>query len=87
MKPITLYTKPGCQYCIAAKTYLKEQGIEFKEIDITLDESVAQFLRDKGFRTLPVIYGCEEPLVNGGWNALKTMRKNEIIERLETQCC
>lgn len=87
MKPLTLYTKPGCQYCMAAKTFLKENDIAFIEVDITQNEDTAQFLRDKGFKTLPVIYACEEPLINGGWTALKTMRKHEIMERLETQCC
>ncbi len=87
MKPLTLYTKPGCQYCAAAKQYLNESGIDYVEIDISIHEDKADWLREKGFKTLPVIYACEEPLINGGWNTLKTMRKHEIMERLETQCC
>jgi hypothetical protein len=31
---------------------------------------------------LPVIFAGDEPLVNGGWTTLKTMRKHEIMERL-----
>jgi glutaredoxin len=82
MKILTVYTKPGCQYCVAAKTYLDENSIDYVEIDITLNEDKADWLRSQGHKSLPVIYAGDQPLVNGGWNVLKTMRKNEIIERL-----
>jgi glutaredoxin-like protein NrdH len=82
MKTLTIYTKPGCQYCAAAKQYLNEQGIAYNEVDITLNEDKADWLRNQGFRSLPVIYAGDEPLINGGWTTLKTMRKHEIMERL-----
>jgi glutaredoxin len=82
MKTLTLYTKPGCQYCTAAKQYLDQNGINYNEVDVTQHEDKIEWLRNQGFKTLPVIFAGEEPLINGGWNALKTMRKHEIIERL-----
>jgi len=82
MKTLTIYTKPGCQYCTAAKQYLDQNGINYNEVDITQHEDKIEWLREQGFKTLPVIFAGEEPLINGGWNALKTMRKHEIIERL-----
>lgn len=82
MKTLTIYTKPGCQYCAAAKQYLNENGIEYVEVDITVNEDKANWLRNQGFKSLPVIYAGDEPLINGGWTTLKTMRKHEIMERL-----
>jgi glutaredoxin len=82
MKILTIYTKPGCQYCTAAKAYLTENNIDYVEIDITLHEDKVEWLRSQGHKSLPVIYAGDEPLVNGGWNVLKTMRRNEIMERL-----
>lgn len=82
MKTLTVYTKPGCQYCAAAKEFLNNNEIEYVEVDITVQEDKADWLRAKGHRTLPVIYVGDEPLINGGWTTLKTMRKHEIIERL-----
>jgi glutaredoxin-like protein NrdH len=82
MKTLTVYTKPGCQYCAAAKQYLNDNGIDYNEIDITLQEDKADWLRNQGFKSLPVIFAGDEPLVNGGWTTLKTMRKHEIMERL-----
>lgn len=82
MKTLTVYTKPGCQYCSAAKQYLNDNGIDYVEVDITLHEDKVDFLRSQGHKTLPVIYVGDEPLINGGWSTLKTMRKHEIMERL-----
>ena len=82
MKTLTIYTKPGCQYCAAAKQYLTDNQIDFVEIDITLQEDKADWLRGQGHKSLPVIYAGNEPLINGGWTTLKTMRKHEIMERL-----
>ena len=87
MKTLTVYTKPGCQYCVAAKAFLAENAIEYVEVDITQNTDKLEWLRSQGHKALPVIYAGDEPLVNGGWNVLKTMRKNEIMERLDPECC
>ncbi|SYZ73311.1 Glutaredoxin [Candidatus Zixiibacteriota bacterium] len=34
MSKVTIYTKPGCPYCAAAKEFYDKQGIKFKEIDV-----------------------------------------------------
>jgi glutaredoxin len=33
--PVTLYTKPGCPYCMAARNDLVARGVEYEEIDVT----------------------------------------------------
>ena len=33
--PVTLYTKPGCPYCMAARNDLVARGVEYQEIDVT----------------------------------------------------
>lgn len=83
MKILTLYTKPNCGFCANAKAFLKENEITFTEVDISQNETVRNWLVEGGFKTLPVIYAGDQPLITGGWNVLKTMRKHEIMERLE----
>jgi len=83
MKQLTIYTKSGCQYCAAAKAHLTENAIDFTEIDVMENPDKADWLREQGFRTLPVIFAGDQPLINGGWTTLKTMHKHEILERLE----
>lgn len=34
---VTLYTTPTCPYCVKAKRFLMENGIPFKEVDLTVD--------------------------------------------------
>ena len=34
MPDVTIYTKPGCPYCAAAKEHFTKEGIAYKEIDV-----------------------------------------------------
>jgi len=83
MKTLTVYTKPNCIYCANAKDYLKNLDIQFEEVDVMSDSNIRDKLVAAGHKTLPVIYAGDKPLVPGGYNALKTMRKEEILERLK----
>lgn len=57
MPAVTIYTKPTCPYCIAAKALLKRKGVAFDEINIAGDEVTAAALRERsGRRTVPQIY-------------------------------
>lgn len=35
MSQVTLYTTPTCPYCVMAKRFLLENGIPFKEVDLS----------------------------------------------------
>ena len=39
MEPITMYTTAWCPDCRRAKTFLKERGVSFREVNIEEDES------------------------------------------------
>lgn len=32
--PVTIYTKPGCPYCAAAKQDMEARGVAYDEIDV-----------------------------------------------------
>lgn len=83
MKSLIVYTKPGCGYCANAKDYLKGLGIIFEEVDITKNNAARERILAAGHKTLPVIYAGDKQLVPGGFTGLKTMRKEEILERLQ----
>lgn len=34
MSEVTIYTKPGCPYCAAAKKHYTDKGVAFNEIDV-----------------------------------------------------
>ena len=54
---VTIYTKPGCPYCAAAKEDLQRRGIDYDEIDVYATpgarETVAQLTG--GQRVVPVL--------------------------------
>ncbi len=56
MAEITIYSTPTCGFCTLAKDFLKEKGVEFKEIDVSVDQEEAQKMVDKtGQMGVPVI--------------------------------
>lgn len=56
MAEITIYSTPTCGFCTLAKDFLKEKGVEFKEIDVSVDQEEAQKMVEKtGQMGVPVI--------------------------------
>lgn len=56
MNDVTIYTTPSCQYCHMAKEYFKENGIEYKEHDVSQDaEARAEMVEKSGQMGVPVI--------------------------------
>ena len=43
MSDITIYTKPGCPYCAAAKDDMQQRGVHYTEHNVKADQSA---LRD-----------------------------------------
>ena len=52
---IKVYSKPNCMQCEFSKKYLKDKGIEFKEINVFEDAEALAMLRDEGFSQMPVV--------------------------------
>ncbi|MBW2969692.1 glutathione S-transferase N-terminal domain-containing protein [Candidatus Woesearchaeota archaeon] len=53
---VTIYSTPSCPYCTAAKEFLKQNKIEYKEIDVSKDQSKAQEMIEKsGQMGVPVL--------------------------------
>ena len=53
---VIIFTTPSCSFCRSAKKYLREQGIPFKDVDVTRDASAARdMVRRSGQQGVPVI--------------------------------
>ena len=52
--PVTLYTKPGCPYCTAARNDLIARGVEYEEIDVTVAPGANEKLAELTFGTMMV---------------------------------
>ncbi|MBT3419084.1 MAG: NrdH-redoxin [Candidatus Magasanikbacteria bacterium] len=53
---IMVYSTPTCPYCHKAKDYLKEKGIEFTDVDVSVDQDKAKEMVEKsGQMGVPVL--------------------------------
>jgi len=68
MKEVIVYSKNMCGYCVQAKNWLKNKGIEYKEINIEEQPEAREFVISEGHRTMPQIYIDGKSM--GGYNEL-----------------
>ena len=47
---MTIYTSPSCTYCQALKSYLKIINVEYKEIDVSIDQGSFDRYYSKSWR-------------------------------------
>ena len=53
---VKVYSTPTCPYCHMAKEFLKENKIDFEDIDVSSDQKAAKEMRDRsGQIGVPVI--------------------------------
>ena len=54
---VTIYTKPGCPHCAAAKQDLEARGVEYAEIDVYTSPGALEQLSGLtgGMNVVPVI--------------------------------
>ena len=53
---VKVYSTPTCPWCIRVKEYLKEQKIEFEDIDVSKNHEAAQeMIKKSGQSGVPVI--------------------------------
>ena len=55
-KNIKVYSTPTCPYCTRTKQFLKENNITFEDIDVSVNQQLAQEMIDKsGQMGVPVL--------------------------------
>lgn len=53
---VKVYSTPNCPYCVTLKQFLKENSIEFEDIDVSKDESAQQeMIKKSGQMGVPVV--------------------------------
>jgi len=53
---VKVYSTPACPYCVALKNFLKENKIDFEDIDVSQDEKAREEMIQKtGQMGVPVI--------------------------------
>ena len=61
---VIVFTTPTCSWCTKVKTYLKQNRIRFREVDVSKDQSAAKdMMRRTGQMGVPVILIDNRPIV------------------------
>jgi len=56
VKNVKIYSTPGCPWCIRAKQFLKENNIEFNDLDVSENPQLAdEMVAKTGQMGVPVI--------------------------------
>jgi len=69
---VIIYTTPTCRFCAAAKRYLQERKIPFRDVDVSRNPAAAaEMVRKSGQQGVPVldingkiIIGFDKPKIN-----------------------
>lgn len=55
-KKVIIYSTPTCHYCVLAKEYFKEKGIQYEEFNVAADtEKRKEMVEKSGQMGVPVI--------------------------------
>ncbi len=72
-KKVTVYSTSTCPYCNKAKQFLKDNGVEFESIDVSVNQEKAQEMVDKsGQMGVPVLDIDNEIVVGFDKGRIKT---------------
>jgi glutaredoxin 3 len=71
---IVMYTSAICGYCVAAKTFLKSQGLDWREVRIDLDVAERERMMARARRTsVPQIFVGETHV--GGYDDMMALHR------------
>lgn len=77
MVKVKVYSTPTCPYCVQVKEYLKGKGVEYEEIDVSVDENGRKEMVEKsGQMGVPVVFIGDEFIV--GFDRAKV---DELLEK------
>lgn len=61
-----IYTKTGCPYCAAAKEDYAARGVEFDEVNLSVEpQRIAEMVKLTGQRIVPVIVDGDGSVTQG----------------------
>lgn len=76
---IKIYSTNSCPYCVRAKSYFENNGLEFDEIDLTnkFDE-IERIKKQTGHQTVPLIY-VNDQFIGGYSDMMSKIETGELI--------
>lgn len=78
MEPITIYTTGWCPDCWRTKSFLRDRGVAFREVNIEKDEAAEEIVikANNGLRIVPTLE------VDGRYFACSPFQPGQLAEEL-----
>ena len=77
MAKIKVYSTPTCPYCRMVKSFLKEKGVDFEDIDVSVDSKAAEeMIQKSGQMGVPQIEINEKIIVGFDREAIEKELSN-----------
>jgi len=81
MAKVVVYATQFCPFCVRAKYLLDHKGIEFTEIDVSINPQLrGEMQRLSGGYTVPQIFINDQPV--GGCDELFALERNGELDNL-----
>ena len=81
MAQVTIYTRPGCGYCVRAVSLLTQKGVDFEEIGAGADPAKRQEMMERSGRsTFPQIFVGEKHI--GGCDEMMALERRGELDAL-----
>ncbi len=65
MKNVKVYSTPTCPYCARAKQFLKDNNIDFEDIDVSANQDkIQEMIQKSGQMGVPVI-DIDDEIITG----------------------
>ncbi len=82
LEKIVIYTKEGCPYCLSAKNLLRNKGLKYKEVTISVDQQEFKEMvqLSGGLKTVPQIFINGRHI--GGFDALKDLNDKGELDNI-----
>lgn len=82
---ITVFSQPGCQPCRLVKKRLNDAGVEFNDVDITLDQPAHHYITEVlQAHTVPVIVADDrDPIIGFRVDQLAELIHDYVYEEDE----
>jgi glutaredoxin 3 len=78
---IVIYTQALCGYCIAAKKLLRSKGVDFTEINVTMNAVKRRKMIDRcGQNTVPQIFINDHHI--GGYDDMAELDRHDELDAL-----
>ncbi len=80
MSHIEIYSSDNCPWCAHAKSLLRSQALEFKEINVSSDQALLlEMIERSGQRTVPQVFINGEAI--GGFDELSKINLSALREQ------